>query len=154
MKCNSLDGKNIDLGDIKVEYGDLAQVWGQLRDSLWSQIEDGVRKKAEADKEASKKYTSIIVKPEACESQEEFTANDAHKLAHESAQAKVNKGLLTECLYKIKEVASKGEFEVELSVDGTAFNFVRYELLRLGYTVSSGEINEFDNNVMNFTVSW
>ena len=24
MKCNSLDGKNIDLGDIKVDYGEMA----------------------------------------------------------------------------------------------------------------------------------
>ena len=146
MKCNSLDGKNIDLGDIKVDYGEMAQVWGQLRDSLWNQIEDGVRKRAEAEKEASKK--------DKVDELQEFTANDAHKLAYESAQAKVNKGLLNECLYRIKEIASKGEFETKLSVDGVAFNFVRYELVRLGYTVSSGEINEFDNDIMNFTVSW
>jgi len=143
-----LDDKNIDIDGVKVDYGELAKVWGMLRNSLWDQIEDGVRKRAEAEKEAEAE------EEDSADEMEEFTANDAHKLAHESAQAKVNKGLLNECLYKIKDEASKGEFKTKLSVDGVAFNFVRYELVRLGYTVSSGEISEFDEHVMNFTVSW
>lgn len=143
-----LDGKNIDIDGVKVDCGELAKAWSQIKDSLWDQIEDGVRKRAEAWKEAeAEKYDSA-------DEVEEFTANDAHKLAHESAQNKVNKGLLNECLHKIKDEASKGEFKTKLSVDGVAFNFVRYELVRLGYTVSSGEISEFDEHVMNFTVSW
>lgn len=137
-----LDGKNIDIDGVKVDYGELAKVWNIVKNNLWDQIEDSVRKRAEEEEEDS------------ADEVEEFTANDAHKLAHESAQAKVNKGLLNECLYKIKDEASKGEFKTKLSVDGVAFNFVRYELVRLGYTVSSGEISEFDEHVMNFTVSW
>ena len=143
-----LDGKNIDIDGVKVDCGELAKVWDMVRDSLWDQIEDGVRKRAEAEKEAEAE------EEDSSDDVEEFTANDAHKLAHESAQNRINKGLLNQCLDRIKEVASKGMFKVKLSVDGVAFNFVRYELVRLGYTVSSGEISEFDEHVMNFTVSW
>lgn len=137
-----LDGKDIDMDGVKVDYGELAKVWNMVRNSMWSQVEETIKKRAEGKEEDS------------ADEVEEFTANDAHKLAHESAQNKINKGLLNECLYKIKDEASKGEFKTKLSVDGVAFNFVRYELVRLGYTVSSGEISEFDEHVMNFTVSW
>lgn len=136
------DGKNIDVDGVKVDYGELAQVWDMFRNNVWSQVEEAIKKRAEEKKEDS------------ADEVEEFTANDAHKLANESAQAKVNKGLLNECLCKIKDEASKGKFKTELSVDGVAFNFIRYELVRLGYTVSSGEISEFDEHVMNFTASW
>lgn len=143
-----LDGKNIDIDGVKVDCGELAKVWDMVRNSLWDQIEDGVRKRAEAEKEAETE------KEDSADEVEEFTANDAHKLAHESAQNKINKDILSQCLDRIKEAASDGMFEIKLSVDGVAFNFVRYELVRLGYTVSSGEISEFDEHVMNFTVSW
>ena len=143
-----LDGKNIDIDGVKVDCGELAKVWDMVRDSLWDQIEDGVRKRAEAEKEAETE------KEDSADEVEEFTANDAHKLAHESAQNKTNKIYLNECLDRIKNAASEGDFELDLWIDGMAFNFVRYELVRLGYTVSAGKINDHDENVMEFTVSW
>ena len=137
-----LDGKNIDIDGVKVDCGELAKVWDMVRNNMWNQIEQTVKKRAEAEEDDSANEV------------EEFTANDAHKLAHESAQAKANKGYLNECLDRIKSAASEGEFELNLWIDGIAFNYVRYELVRLGYTVSAGKINDHDENVMEFTVSW